>query len=45
MAQAKATNARGTARILIADDDPIVRDILRNLLSSGSEFAVVGEAT
>jgi two-component system nitrate/nitrite response regulator NarL len=44
VAQAKATHARGTARILIADDDPIVRDILRNLLSSGSEFSVIGEA-
>jgi two-component system nitrate/nitrite response regulator NarL len=44
VAQAKPTSARGPARILIADDDPIVREILRNLLSSGGEFAVAGEA-
>jgi DNA-binding NarL/FixJ family response regulator len=44
VAQAKPTNGRGTARILIADDDPIVREILRNLLSAGNEFAVAGEA-
>jgi DNA-binding NarL/FixJ family response regulator len=44
VAQAKPTNARGAARILIADDDPIVREILRNMLSAGSEFSVAGEA-
>ena len=44
MAQAKAGNGRGMARILIADDDPIVREILRNMLSTRTEFAVVGEA-
>jgi two-component system, NarL family, nitrate/nitrite response regulator NarL len=44
VAQAKPTSGRGTARILIADDDPIVREILRNLLSAGTEFAVAGEA-
>lgn len=45
MAQAKPTNARGTARILIADDDPIVREILRNMLGSpNSGFSVTGEA-
>lgn len=44
MAQVKPTGARGTARILIADDDPIVREILRNMLSSDQEFSVAGEA-
>jgi DNA-binding NarL/FixJ family response regulator len=45
VAQAKPTNARGTARILIADDDPIVREILRNMLGSpNSGFSVTGEA-
>lgn len=44
MAQAKPTNARGAARILIADDDPIVREILRNMLSAGNDFSIVGEA-
>jgi two-component system, NarL family, nitrate/nitrite response regulator NarL len=44
VAQAKPTSGRSTARILIADDDPIVREILRNLLSSGNEFSVSGEA-
>jgi two-component system nitrate/nitrite response regulator NarL len=45
VAQAKATNARGTARILIADDDPIVREILRNMLASpNSGLSVAGEA-
>jgi DNA-binding NarL/FixJ family response regulator len=44
VAQAKPTSGRSTARILIADDDPIVREILRNLLSAGSEFTVAGEA-
>ena len=44
MAQAKPVNARGAARILIADDDPIVREIVRNLLSGQNEFNVVGEA-
>ena len=44
MAQAKPTNARGAARILIADDDPIVREILRNMLSANNEFSVAGEA-
>lgn len=43
MAQAKSTSARAP-RILIADDDPIVREILRNLLSSGNHFSVTGEA-
>lgn len=42
MPQIKANTT--TARILIADDDPIVRDILKNLLSTGTEFAVAGEA-
>jgi two-component system, NarL family, nitrate/nitrite response regulator NarL len=44
VAQVKANTARGMARILIADDDPIVREILRNMLSARTEFAVVGEA-
>jgi two-component system, NarL family, nitrate/nitrite response regulator NarL len=44
VAQAKPTNARGAARILIADDDPIVREILRNMLSANNEFSVAGEA-
>ena len=43
MAQAKSTSVRAP-RILIADDDPIVREILRNLLSSGNNFSVTGEA-
>lgn len=45
MAQAKPNTARGTARILIADDDPIVREILRNMLAvPESGFTVAGEA-
>ncbi len=44
MSQHKASTARTTARILIADDDPIVREILRNMLSSSSDLTVVGEA-
>jgi len=45
VAQAKPTNARGTARILIADDDPIVREILRNMLGSpNTGLSVAGEA-
>lgn len=45
MAQAKSINAPRTARILIADDDPIVREILRNMLGSpNSGFSVAGEA-
>jgi DNA-binding NarL/FixJ family response regulator len=44
VAQVKATNARGVARILIADDDPIVREILRNMLAARPEFSVSGEA-
>src|SRR5664280_630587 len=43
VAQAKSTSVRAP-RILIADDDPIVREILRNLLSSGNNFSVTGEA-
>src|SRR5579859_5248414 len=31
--------------VLIADDDPIVRDVVRARLSSSEEFEVVGEAT
>jgi DNA-binding NarL/FixJ family response regulator len=45
VAQAKSTNAPRSARILIADDDPIVREILRNMLGSpNSGFTVTGEA-
>lgn len=44
MSHTKVDTARKTARILIADDDPIVRDILRNMLATGDEFAVAGEA-
>ncbi len=44
MAQTKPTGTRSNPRILIADDDPIVREILRNMLSSGHEFVVAGEA-
>ncbi len=44
MAQAKPTSGRATARILIADDDPIVREILRNMLTAGNGFTVAGEA-
>ncbi len=44
MAQSKPTSARGSARILIADDDPIVREILRNMLSANADYAVAGEA-
>jgi two-component system nitrate/nitrite response regulator NarL len=31
--------------VLIADDDPIVRDVVRARLTAGNEFEVVGEAT
>src|SRR5437660_860998 len=31
--------------VLIADDDPIVRDVVRARLTAGDEFEVVGEAT
>jgi DNA-binding NarL/FixJ family response regulator len=42
--QAKPTSARSAARILIADDDPIVREILRNMLAAQNSFTVLGEA-
>ncbi len=42
--QQKATAGRTASRVLIADDDPIVRDILRNMLASNNELTVVGEA-
>ncbi|HEY3929826.1 MAG TPA: response regulator transcription factor [Candidatus Koribacter sp.] len=44
MVQAKPTSARSAARILIADDDPIVREILRNMLAAQNSFTVLGEA-
>jgi two-component system, NarL family, nitrate/nitrite response regulator NarL len=44
VAQTKPTGTRSTPRILIADDDPIVREILRSMLSSGHEFVIAGEA-
>jgi two-component system nitrate/nitrite response regulator NarL len=31
--------------VLLADDDPIVREVVRTKLSAGSEFQVIGEAT
>ena len=43
-AEAKETK-KGTIRLLIADDHPIVRDGLRKLLSLEDDFEVVGEAT
>jgi two-component system nitrate/nitrite response regulator NarL len=42
--EAKETK-KGTIRLLIADDHPIVRDGLRKLLSLEDDFEVVGEAT
>ena len=44
MVQAKPTSTRSAARILIADDDPIVREILRNMLATQNSFSVAGEA-
>src|SRR5277367_5971660 len=36
---------KGTIRVLIADDHPIVRDGLKKLLSLEEDFQVVGEAS
>ena len=37
-------SAEPQARIVVADDDPIVRDVLRNLLTPESGYEVVAEA-
>lgn len=41
---AKVTGPR-KIRVLMADDDPIVRDLLRKILASESDIEVCGEAT
>ena len=42
---ARATNAERVVRVVLADDHPIVREGLRQLVNSESDMVVVGEAS